>query len=61
MERHIAVEPDIVYPAFLKMSCPDLSKEEVANACGLDDSHDGANYMRAACVIAGMVDSSQLG
>lgn len=34
------------------LPCPSVSREEVANACGLEDSHDGVNYMRAACVIA---------
>ena len=34
------------------LPCPGVSSEEVANACGLEDTHDGVNYMRAACVIA---------
>eukprot|EP00798_Chlamydomonas_sp_ICE-L_P024458 gene24458-10058_t len=29
-----------------------LRSEEIANACGLEDFHDGANYMRTACTIA---------
>ena len=34
------------------MSCPDISREEIVNACGIDDFHDGVNYTRTACVIA---------
>ena len=32
--------------------CPDVTREEIANACGVDDLHDGINYTRTACVIA---------
>lgn len=32
--------------------CPDISREEIVNACGVDDFHDGVNYVRTACVIA---------
>ena len=32
--------------------CPDISREEIVNACGIDDFHDGVNYTRTACVIA---------
>ena len=28
------------------------SREEIVNACGIDDFHDGVNYTRTACVIA---------
>lgn len=35
------------------ISCPDISREEIVNACGIDDFHDGVNYTRTACVIAG--------
>lgn len=34
------------------MTCPDISREEIVNACGVDDFHDGVNYTRTACVIA---------
>jgi hypothetical protein len=27
--------------------CPDISREEIVNACGVDDLHDGVNYVRA--------------
>lgn len=29
-----------------------VTREEIVNACGIDESHDGVNFMRAACVIA---------
>ncbi|RMZ55499.1 hypothetical protein APUTEX25_000082 [Auxenochlorella protothecoides] len=35
-----------------EMTCPDISREEIVNACGIDDFHDGVNYTRTACVIA---------
>lgn len=35
-----------------RMNCPDISREEIVNACGIDDFHDGVNYTRTACVIA---------
>ncbi|KAI8476585.1 MAG: P-loop containing nucleoside triphosphate hydrolase protein [Monoraphidium minutum] len=35
-----------------QMTCPDISREEIVNACGVDDVHDGVNYVRTACVIA---------
>lgn len=35
-----------------QMKCPPISREEIVNACGIDDVHDGVNYTRAACVIA---------
>jgi hypothetical protein len=25
--------------------CPDISREEIVNACGVDDLHDGVNYV----------------
>ncbi len=31
---------------------PGFSREEIVNACGIDDFHDGVNYTRTACVIA---------
>ncbi|KXZ51508.1 hypothetical protein GPECTOR_12g471 [Gonium pectorale] len=36
------------------LNCPELSHEEIVNACGLDyeGGHDGVNYVRTACVIA---------
>ena len=35
-----------------QISCPDISREEIVNACGVDDAHDGVDYVRTACVIA---------
>ncbi|KAK9918350.1 hypothetical protein WJX75_003404 [Coccomyxa subellipsoidea] len=35
-----------------ELTCPDISREEIVNACGIDDFHDGVNYTRTACVIA---------
>lgn len=32
--------------------CPAVSAEEIVNACGMDEVHDGVNYTRTACVIA---------
>ncbi|KAL2930183.1 Dynamin-like protein ARC5 [Bienertia sinuspersici] len=32
--------------------CPQLTREEIVNACGVEDIHDGTNYSRTACVIA---------
>jgi hypothetical protein len=29
-----------------------VSEDEIANAAGVGDMHDGVNFMRAACVIA---------
>lgn len=29
-----------------------MSEDEIANAAGISDMHDGVNFMRAACVIA---------
>ena len=34
------------------MECPMPTSEEIANACGVDDMHDGVNYVRTACVLA---------
>lgn len=31
---------------------PWLFREEIVNACGIDDFHDGVNYTRTSCVIA---------
>eukprot|EP00775_Hariotina_reticulata_P003076 gene3076-3355_t len=35
-----------------QMVCPEVSREEIVNACGVDDLHDGVNFVRTACVIA---------
>ena len=32
-----------------QLTCPDISREEIVNACGIDDFHDGVNYTRTAC------------
>lgn len=32
--------------------CSDITREEILNACGIDDTHDGVNYTRVACVVA---------
>lgn len=29
-----------------------VTEDEIANAAGISDMHDGVNFMRAACVIA---------
>jgi hypothetical protein len=34
------------------MSTAVVSENEIANAAGMGDVHDGVNFMRAACVIA---------
>ncbi|TYK06980.1 dynamin-like protein ARC5 [Cucumis melo var. makuwa] len=34
------------------VKCPPITREEIVNACGVEDIHDGANYSRTACVIA---------
>ncbi|GBG59025.1 hypothetical protein CBR_g24372 [Chara braunii] len=34
------------------MRCPSVNREEIVNACGVEDIHDGTNYFRTACVIA---------
>ena len=34
------------------MKTPVISEDEIANAAGVGDMHDGVNFMRAACVIA---------
>ena len=31
---------------------PTISEDEIANAAGLGDRHDGVNFLRAACMIA---------
>ncbi|XP_073013542.1 dynamin-like protein ARC5 [Typha latifolia] len=31
---------------------PPITREEIVNACGVEDIHDGTNYSRTACVIA---------
>ncbi|AQK39608.1 Dynamin-like protein ARC5 [Zea mays] len=32
--------------------CPPITRDEIVNACGVEDIHDGTNYSRTACVIA---------
>ncbi|KAH7431119.1 hypothetical protein KP509_08G030700 [Ceratopteris richardii] len=34
------------------IKCPSISREEIVNACGVEDIHDGTNYFRTSCVIA---------
>lgn len=34
------------------MRSPPVTEDEIANAAGMGDVHDGVNFMRAACVIA---------
>jgi len=34
------------------VQCPVVSREDIINACGVDEVHDGVNYTRTACVIA---------
>ncbi|VAI15060.1 unnamed protein product [Triticum turgidum subsp. durum] len=34
------------------IKCPLITREEIVNACGVEDIHDGTNYSRTACVIA---------
>ncbi|KAB5553345.1 hypothetical protein DKX38_010656 [Salix brachista] len=34
------------------IKCPQITREEIVNACGVEDIHDGTNYSRTACVIA---------
>lgn len=35
--------PQSALPAGIgTISCPDISREEIVNACGIDDFHDGA-------------------
>jgi len=34
------------------MKTPLVTEDEIANAAGVGDMHDGVNFMRAACVIA---------
>lgn len=31
---------------------PTISEDEIANAAGMGDTHDGVNFLRAACVIS---------
>ena len=38
--------------AVASVRCPAVAAEEIVNACGMDDVHDGVNYTRTACVIA---------
>lgn len=28
------------------VKCPAISREEIVNACGVEDTHDGTNYFR---------------
>ncbi|KAG5184668.1 hypothetical protein JKP88DRAFT_348446 [Tribonema minus] len=41
------------------MPSPEITDDEIANAAGIGDMHDGVNFMRAACVIA--VEKARLG
>ncbi|MED6120441.1 hypothetical protein PIB30_020793, partial [Stylosanthes scabra] len=34
------------------IKCPPITREEIVNACGVEDIQDGTNYSRTACVIA---------
>jgi hypothetical protein len=34
------------------MPAPPVTEDEIANAAGMGDMHDGVNFMRAACVLA---------
>ncbi len=38
--------------AVQRMPSPEVTEDEIANAAGMGDMHDGVNFMRAACVIA---------
>ena len=38
--------------AVRNMKAPPISEDEIANAAGMGDVHDGVNFMRAACIIA---------
>ena len=38
--------------AVRRSSPPVVSKDEIANALGVGDAHDGADFVRAACIIA---------
>jgi hypothetical protein len=40
------------------MKVPPVSENEIANAAGMGEVHDGVNFMRAACVIA--IEKAQL-
>jgi hypothetical protein len=30
------------------MKCPPITREEIVNACGVEDIHDGTNYSRCS-------------
>lgn len=34
-----------------QLKCPAVDREEIVNACGVDDLHDGANVIRTAVVV----------
>lgn len=34
-----------------QLKCPTVDREEIVNACGVDDLHDGANVIRTAVVV----------
>jgi hypothetical protein len=40
------------------LRCPEVDREEIVNACGVDDFHDGANVIRTACIV-GMAKASE--
>lgn len=31
------------------IKCPPITREEIVNACGVEDIHDGTNYSRSVC------------
>eukprot|EP00240_Pyramimonas_obovata_P003576 CAMPEP_0118946316 /NCGR_PEP_ID=MMETSP1169-20130426/44011_1 /TAXON_ID=36882 /ORGANISM="Pyramimonas obovata, Strain CCMP722" /LENGTH=824 /DNA_ID=CAMNT_0006892251 /DNA_START=57 /DNA_END=2531 /DNA_ORIENTATION=- len=35
-----------------ELRCSAVNREEIVNACGVDEMHDGINYTRTACIIA---------
>ena len=45
-------EPMYMTRGLILALCPAHSREEIVNACGVDDFHDGVNYTRTSCVIA---------
>lgn len=49
-QYHRAIREFMV--AVRNMKSPPISEDEIANAAGVGDVHDGVNFMRAACIIA---------
>lgn len=37
------------------VKCPPITREEIVNACGVEDIHDGANYSRYYCFCIVMI------